>query len=808
MRSVLTCVTQAHDHRLIALAVLVCTVGVYACFAVGAHAVRQKGREGRLWGATSLVAAGCTAWATHFLALMSFRPGVKAAFEPVATAASLLCAVVIIGCGFVMIFRARDVKQRFLSGAVIGCGVAVLHYLGQMAYVVAGHIEWDWQLVVLSVPFSIALAGTATLTGTARNRTIRHAAAPLLLLSIAVLHFSGMTAASIRFDPTVSLPLDAVAPEVIAPVVAGVCFGLLVLAIVGFRFSRAAKARIRFERNRLHKLADVALEGLLICDGGAVVTTNSSFVRLSGMDRSASIGLRASAFFPYLDLSSLPEHEERETQMLDAEGGFVPVCVLRSEVPVGRTTQTVYAVRDQRERLRTEARLRTLAFNDTLTGLPNRSRFHDLLELHAHARIGQDLPFAVLIVDLDRFKPVNDMLGHAAGDLLLRKAAERLRSIMAGDNVVARLGGDEFAVLVSDARDPASCGLLAERCIEVLSKSFMLDDQPVYVGASVGIAMAPADGTEPADLLHAADLALYAAKTGGKGTFRKFDPELDARMRERRLLEAGLRQALAEDQFELHYQPLVETSTRQVTSAEALVRWRHPERGLVPPADFIPLAEETGLIVALGAWVLRTACAEAATWPSRLGIAVNLSPVQFRNAGLISTINEALAAAGLEPSRLELEITEGVLLDDEQRTLAILNELRSKGVRISMDDFGTGYSSLNYLRRFPFDKIKVDRSFIRQLPADAESAAIVRAIITMGACLGITTTVEGVETSEQYDFTVAEGCQHVQGYLVSRPLPSRDFATFLRTTSWQKDSSEQTADECPQTSSVPALAAA
>ena len=443
MRSVLSCVTQAHDHRLIALAVLVCTVGVYACFAVGAHAIRQKkGRAQRFWGATSIVAAGCTAWATHFLALMAYRPGVKAAFDPVLTAASLLCAVAVIGCGVVMTFKARDVKQRFLSGAVIGCGVAVLHYLGQMAYLVAGRIDWDWQLVVLSVPLSVALAGTATVAGSALSRTIRRAAAPLLLLSIAVLHFSGVAAARIRFDPTVSLPLDAVAPEVIAPIIAGVCFGLLVLAIVGFRFSRAARARIRFERNRLHKLADVALEGLLICDGDAVVTTNSSFVRLSGMDRSATVGLRASAFFPDLDLSELPEHEERETQMLDAEGDLVPVCVLRSEVPVGRTTQTVYAVRDQRERLRTEAKLRNLAYNDALTGLPNRSRFHDLLELHAHAHSGRDRPFAVLMVDLDRFKPVNDMLGHAAGDRLLRKVAERLSSIMAGDNVVARLGGD------------------------------------------------------------------------------------------------------------------------------------------------------------------------------------------------------------------------------------------------------------------------------------------------------------------------------------------------------------------------------
>jgi predicted signal transduction protein with EAL and GGDEF domain len=307
----------------------------------------------------------------------------------------------------------------------------------------------------------------------------------------------------------------------------------------------------------------------------------------------------------------------------------------------------------------------------------------------------------------------------------------------------------------------------------------MLDGQSIHLSASVGIAMAPGDGDDPAVLMHNADLALYAAKADGRGTFRRYDVSLDEKTRERRMIEAGLRLALAEGQLELYYQPLVNATTGRITSAEALVRWNHPHRGLVPPIDFIGIAEETGLIVPLGEWVIRTACAEAATWPDEISIAINLSPAQFRERSLVGFIVAALDSAALSPTRLELEITEGVLLSDENGTLETLIALRALGVHVSMDDFGTGYSSLSYLRRFPFDKIKIDQSFVRQLPHDAESAAIVRAIITMAKCLGMSTTVEGVETKEQFDFSVAAGCDTIQGFLISQPLNRTDFAALL-----------------------------
>ena len=326
----------------------------------------------------------------------------------------------------------------------------------------------------------------------------------------------------------------------------------------------------------------------------------------------------------------------------------------------------------------------------------------------------------------------------------------------------------------------AAAGALAARVIEALEeRPFLLDGQSVHLGGSIGIALAPEDGTDPAELLRNADLALYAAKADGKGTFRRYDVSLDERTKQRRVLEAGLRNALANGQLELEYQPLVAASTGRIISAEALVRWRHPERGLIPPTEFIGLAEETGLVQPLGNWVLRTACAEAATWPEGISIAVNLSPAQFRERSLVALVASALDAAGLSPHRLELEITEGILLTDEKRTIETLTELRAMGVRISMDDFGTGYSSLSYLRKFPFDRIKIDQSFVRQVPDDAESAAIVRAIITLSACLGIATTVEGVEPPDQYDFSVREGCDTIQGFHVSRPLRNDAFAALL-----------------------------
>ena len=434
---------------------------------------------------------------------------------------------------------------------------------------------------------------------------------------------------------------------------------------------------------------------------------------------------------------------------------------------------------DVTEQRRAEQRIAHMARHDALTGLPNRLLFREHME-QALGAPGRENSLAVLSIDLDCFKEVNDTHGHPAGDMLLRGVADRLRRC-AGDGMVARLGGDEFAMIRVGTHNVEDLFALAERILKALSEPMKIEGHDIRVGSSIGIAVTPAHGNDPDELLKHADTALYRAKADGRRTFRLFEPDMNIQALARRSLEADLRGALDRGEFELHYQPFVNVLSNQVTGFEALIRWNHRDKGLIPPADFIPLAEETGLINPIGDWVLRQACMDAADWPAGLQIAVNLSPVQLRNRALPRLVILALAAARLDPKRLELEITETALLKDDEALLASLHHLRALGVRIAMDDFGTGYSSLKYLRSFPFDKIKIDRSFVKELGIRLDSAAIVRAVAELGRSLAMTTTAEGVETEAQLAHLKHEGCTEVQGYLFSRPCPAGELASLIST---------------------------
>ena len=389
---------------------------------------------------------------------------------------------------------------------------------------------------------------------------------------------------------------------------------------------------------------------------------------------------------------------------------------------------------------------------------------------------------SVLSLDLDHFKSVNDTLGHPVGDRLLQAAADRMRACVRDGDIVARLGGDEFAIVQIPSVQGLDTNALAARLIEVVGAPYDIEGHQVVVGASIGIAVAPADGVTPDTLMKDADLALYRAKGDGGGTFRFFETKMDARMQVRRTLELELRKAILKEEFELHYQPIVEVKTGKITSCEALIRWSHPDRGMIPPMEFIPIAEETSLIIPLGEWVLRNACSEAVRWPKDVTVSVNLSPAQFKSPKLVQTIVNVLTDCGLPAARLELEITELVLLQDNDHALAILHELRNLGIKIAMDDFGTGYSSLGYLRSFPFDKIKIDQSFIRDLTSKEDSVAIIRAVVGLSSSLGITTTAEGVETKEQLARLTKEGCNEVQGFFFSPPRPAAEIEHILNET--------------------------
>jgi diguanylate cyclase (GGDEF)-like protein len=433
---------------------------------------------------------------------------------------------------------------------------------------------------------------------------------------------------------------------------------------------------------------------------------------------------------------------------------------------------------DITERRQAEASIVFMARHDALTKLPNRVLFRERME-QAMAMAGRGTEFSVMCLDLDKFKQVNDTMGHPVGDGLLVAVADRLTACVREGDTVARLGGDEFAIIQLGVRQPDDSEVLAGRIVAAFGQPFEVGEHNVMSGVSIGVAVAPGDGASYETLMRDADIALYLAKTEGGGRVRFFEPEMDARIHIRRLLELDLQAAITRNEFELYYQPLVSLTTNKISGFEALLRWHHPVRGLVSPMDFIPVAEETGMIVAIGEWVLHTACFEAENWPADIGVSVNLSPVQFKKGDLVGTVQEALAASGLQPDRLELEITESVFLRDTADTLKVLQQLRAKGIGVALDDFGTGYSSLSYLHSFPFSKIKIDQSFVRDLMTNKESVSIIRAVTGLGKSLGIKTSAEGVETREQLDTLRVKGCTEAQGYLFSRPVPASEVPTLI-----------------------------
>jgi diguanylate cyclase (GGDEF)-like protein len=409
-----------------------------------------------------------------------------------------------------------------------------------------------------------------------------------------------------------------------------------------------------------------------------------------------------------------------------------------------------------------------MAMHDALTDLPNRLMLRDSLE-QAISRAKRGELVALHYIDLDHFKAVNDTLGHLVGDDLLKQVADRLRACVRDIDTVARLGGDEFAVIHTALAEANDAALLAQQLRDSVRAPYSVDGHHVVVDASIGIALSPDDGVTVEELLKNADLAAYAAKASGRGTFRFFEAEMDRRIKLRRVVELDLRHALSNGEFRLFYQPIVNLQTGEVTSLEALIRWQHPVRGLTPPGDFIPLAEELGLIVPIGEWVINRACADAATWAEHIKVAVNLSPIQLTGKGLLEVVMRALARSGLPASRLEFEITETVLMQNTATTLATLHQLRALGIHFSMDDFGTGYSSLSYLRSFPFNKIKIDRSFVKDITDEKSSFAIIKGVTSLAHSLNMITTVEGVETEEQLDRVRRLGCAEIQGYLLSPP---------------------------------------
>jgi diguanylate cyclase (GGDEF)-like protein/PAS domain S-box-containing protein len=792
MFQVLTCLTTQHDWRLVVLAGFVCLLSSACGISLFYRAKATFGRARLWWLVLDAAAAGCGIWATHFIAMLAYDPGISTGYDSALTAVSLILSIAITGVGLSVALSNFSRWSGPIGGAVIGGGIAAMHFTGMMALEVPGHISWSVELVVASLFLGVLFGCMAFVVAT-RNDGKRDYWFATFALTLAIVshHFTAMGAVSVIPDPRIVTNILSLSPTSLSLIVAGVATIILGMSLVASMSARQSQDKLGQQRILLDAALENMSQGLAMFDAdGRVTLCNERYARMTGVPYATVQGqslldlfkLRKAAgdfpddpqevFMRILADVSLGKSAMRIMQTLKGRS----IRVIEEPMAGGGWVATLEDITAWRE---AQEKLAYLAHHDPLTRLPNRTKFREDLE-QTLRRVNRDGRVAVLCLDLDHFKEINDSLGHPTGDDLLKDVASRLRTSVREGDTVARLGGDEFAIVQAGTDLQASeSSSLAERLVEIVGAPYAIHGHQLNIGVSIGIAFAPNDGEDPDQLLKNADMALYRAKEDGRATYRFFEPGMDARAQARRLLEIDLRAAVTRDEFEVHYQPIHDLNTDRITAFEALIRWKHPLRGMISPMDFIPLAEETGLITQLGDWILRKACMDAAAWSREVRVAVNLSPVQFKNSNLVQSVISALVASGLAPERLELEITESVLLQDSEATLAALHKLRSFGVKISMDDFGTGYSSLSYLRSFPFDKIKIDRSFVHELATREDSMAIVRAVTGIGKSLGISIVAEGVETNEQLGLLRTEGCTEVQGFLFSRPRPAQDVEAML-----------------------------
>ena len=791
MYQVLNCLVSEHDWRLVALGAGICLLASAVTITLFDRARASQGRARVIWIGLDAAVGGCGIWATHFVAMLAYDPGTGTGYNFPVTLLSLVFAVAVSAIGLSIALFDGHRPSVAIGGAVVGVGVAAMHYTGMLALELPARIVWSTGIVATSVLFGCVFAALALVVAS-RGTGLRRASAAAVLLTIAIVshHFTAMGAMTLVPDPTLVVDGIDISPTALSYLTAVAAFAILGISLIAAMIDRRSKSELHQQKFVLDTAIANMSQGLCMFDAeGRIVLFNQRYSEMMGR---TGLNLQGRTLVDVLrHQKSIGEWEgdpdEFFTRLVsEAKAGN---ALTKTVVQRGRSIRIVdqpmrgggwvATFEDVTEWQQAQEQISHMARHDALTNLPNRTLFREQLD-QALRLVKHSDQLAVLCLDLDHFKEINDSLGHPVGDALLKEVARRLGECVAENDTVARLGGDEFAIVqfCKDC-DPTVASLLASHIVETIGAPYEIAGHQLVIGVSIGISLAPEDGKNPDDLLKKADLALYRAKADGRSTYRFFETGMDARAQARRILELDLRMALQRNEFEVHYQPIRDLAGDRIVAFEALARWKHSQRGLISPLNFIPLAEETGLIVPLGEVVLRKACTDAAGWSQDVCVAVNLSPVQFKNPNLVSSVKAALEESGLPARRLELEITESVLLQNSAATLAVLHELRAFGVRISLDDFGTGYSSLSYLRSFPFDKIKIDRSFVSDLATREDSMAIVRAVTGLGKSLGIVTTAEGVETDAQFDLLRREGCTQAQGFLFSRPRPAADVETML-----------------------------
>lgn len=761
MFTVLECVVIQHDHKIVLLAALICLFGMLAFFHLLLRAEESPAGRKHYWVFVAAFVGGLSVWATHFVAMLAYKGSVPIGFDLHFTSLSAVVAI----AGFWLALSALPMARygTLLAASAITVSVAVMHFVGMAGMDVAATVSYRWDeiaggLVVAWLCFALSLHFFGRFSAWKRVAT----AAGLAIVAICALHFTAMSATVLSPDPSVPGPeSDDLARMLLITAIVGVT--LLVLS------ATAAAALVDRYLVDLKGLVNASLDGLAVVQNGRIVELNPRFADLLACEEATLIGANPDELLEVID--GLPAHVSRQTpveatRLVDGKTRVFELAVRTIEYR-GRPSE-VLAIRDLTENREAQREIEYLARHDVLTGLANRTMFQQQLQLQIQ-QCADGQGFALLTLDLDRFKAVNDLFGHAEGDRILKTVAGIFKECAGPGDLVVRLGGDEFVILTTRNTKAEQAQALAETILTTFGERMNTAGDPAAVGVSIGIAIFPKDGHDLEGLMHAADLALYRAKLGGRGILAFYDPVMDKEARERRQLETDLRLAISRNELILNYQPILSVECGEVVGYEALVRWHHPVHGVIAPDKFIPIAEETGIIIPLGEWVLREACTHAAHWPSHLKVAVNVSPLQFSMANLGQMVCLILAQTGLPPKRLEIEVTEAALLKDRNVTLAILRQLKTLGIGVVMDDFGTGYSSLSNLQSFPFDKIKIDRSFIAAMGEDESARAIVRAVIGLGRSLDLPVTAEGIETDAQYRMVVDEGCAQAQGYLFGKP---------------------------------------
>ncbi|ARU61460.1 hypothetical protein CBW65_10915 [Tumebacillus avium] len=792
----------------VVLSILIAVLASYTAINLGSRVTEAKGTARKFWCIGGAMALGFGIWSMHFVAMLAFEMEVTVTYQLWLVLLSVLPAIVASGLALYLVSRPRLLLKKLILGSLLmGAGISAMHYTGMYAMQMQAHLTYDPLLVAASVLIAVA-ASFAALSliyllrgeGTSlKSGWLKLFSALLMGGAISGMHYTGMAAAMFTHaDGQAMKTVTAMDNLLLAYLIGGVTLLLLgVVIATSVLERRLVKHRNRLDdsERRYKSLFDHNPDAIFTVDlTGAFIEVNPKAEQLLGYSSDQLLQMNVMSFVVPEDVQKTEEHYQRvlqgepqhaEVSIMHKAGHRVEMLVILVPIMTDETVGGVYVIaQDITEKKEAERAISYMAYHDDLTGLPNRRTAFDLLNKAIQEAVDGDYHVAIMLLDIDRFKTYNDSLGHIFGDKMIKALGDRLTETFGGDVVVARLGGDEFTLLFPRLETIADVEAQAQEVCGLIEQPMLLLGHEVRLTASVGVALYPCEANDAVSMLRNADTAMYRAKEHGN-SYRLYDPSMDTKAYERMVLETDLRKALEREEFVLWYQPQINLATMQIEGVEALVRWQHPELGLVPPFKFIPLAEETGLIVPLGEWVLRTACQTNKRWQElgmpKLRMGVNLSMRQFRREDLFDTVANVLQETGLDPADLELEITESMTMDLEQ-SLQTLQKLKSLGVQIGIDDFGTGYSSLSYLKKFPIDRLKIDRSFVSDIETDENDSAIVTTILLMAHNLRLKVTAEGVETEAQKEYLKVHGCDDAQGYLFSRPVPQDEIQQmFMKT---------------------------